>query len=51
MKKILVVDDEDIMLMITRRILSAKYDVVTASTGAEAIELFEREQPLSLIHI
>ena len=45
MKKILVVDDEDIMLMITRRILSAKYDVVTASTGAEAIELFEREQP------
>ncbi|MBR2733470.1 MAG: diguanylate cyclase, partial [Selenomonadaceae bacterium] len=45
MSKILVVDDEEMMLMMARHILSRKYDVVTATTGAEAIELFEREKP------
>ena len=45
MAKILVVDDEEIMLMIARRILSTKYEVVTAETGAEAVATFEREQP------
>ncbi len=45
MSKILVVDDEEMMLMMARHILSTKYDVVTASDGAEAIELFERERP------
>lgn len=45
MSKILIVDDEEMMLMMARYILSKKYDVVTATTGAEAIELFEREKP------
>lgn len=45
MSKILIVDDEEMMLMMARHILSRKYDVVTATTGAEAIELFEREKP------
>ena len=45
MKKILVVDDEEIMLMMARRILARKYEVIAAATGAEAIELFERERP------
>ena len=45
MSKILVVDDERIMLMLARRILSSKYEVVTATSGAEAIEIFERERP------
>ena len=45
MSKILIVDDERIMLMLARRILSSKYDVVTAMSGAEAIEIFERERP------
>ena len=45
MSKILIVDDERIMLMLGRRILSSKYDVVTAMSGAEAIEIFQRERP------
>ncbi len=45
MSKILVVDDEEMMLMLARRILSQRYEVVTAATGEEAIEIFERERP------
>ena len=45
LKKILVVDDEEMMLMLVGRILSQKYEVVTATSGAEAIELFEIEKP------
>ena len=36
MRKILVVDDEQIMLILARRTLSEKYEVVTAKSGAEA---------------
>lgn len=45
MRKILVVDDEKMMLMITKRILSSKYEILTAMTGTEAIEIFLREKP------
>ena len=45
MRKILIVDDEKIMLMFARRILSSKYEIVTAMSGAEAIALFEKERP------
>lgn len=45
MRKILVVDDEKIMLMLTQRILSKKYNVICATSGAEAIKLFEKETP------
>ena len=45
MSKILIVDDEEMMLMMARRILSTKYEVITATTGEEAIELFEHERP------
>ena len=45
MRKILVVDDEEMMLMMARHILSTKYEVITASDGFEAIELFESEHP------
>ncbi|MBQ7476418.1 MAG: diguanylate cyclase [Selenomonadaceae bacterium] len=45
MQKILIVDDEKIMLMLARRILSKKYAVVVATSGSEAIKLFESEQP------
>ena len=45
MSKILIVDDEEMMLMLAERILSQKYEIVTATTGEEAIELFERERP------
>ncbi len=45
MPKILVVDDEKIMLQIASKILSAKYEVLCAGSGAEAIEIFNRERP------
>lgn len=45
MRKILVVDDEKIMLLLTQRILSKKYNVICATSGAEAIKLFEKEPP------
>lgn len=45
MSKILVVDDEEMMLMMAKHILSRKYEVVTANSGAEAIELFDKERP------
>ena len=45
MSKILVVDDDEMMIMMARHILSTKYEVVTAATGAEAIEIFDKERP------
>ena len=41
MQKILIVDDEPMMLRIATKILSQKYETVTASSGEEAIEIFE----------
>ena len=45
MKKILIVDDEKMMLKMAARILSKKYETVQASSGAEAIEQFRAERP------
>lgn len=45
MNKILVVDDEEMMLMMAERILSRKYEILTATTGEEAIKIFENERP------
>ncbi len=39
MSKILIVDDDEMMIMLARRILATKYEVVTATSGAEAIEM------------
>lgn len=45
MQKILIVDDERIMLKIASKMLSKEYEVICAGSGEEAIELFEREKP------
>lgn len=45
MKKILVVDDESVSLTMTEHILSEKYDVFCASSGPEAISIFEKKKP------
>ena len=45
MRKILIVDDEQVMLTLARRILSPKYEIVTAKSGLEAIKIFEQEKP------
>lgn len=45
MPKILIVDDEKMMLKIASKILSRDYEIICANSGAEAIELFRRERP------
>lgn len=45
MKKILIVDDEKIFLMMTERILSSTYSTVCASSGEEAVKVYRRERP------
>ena len=49
MQKILVVDDEQMMLMLAKRVLSQEYEVVTAKSGEEGLSVFEREQPDMII--
>ena len=45
MKKILVVDDEEMIRTLISMVLSDTYEVVTASSGIEAIELYGKETP------
>ncbi len=45
MKKILVVDDMMVSLLMTENILASQYEVVCASSGKEAIEVYHRERP------
>lgn len=45
MPKILIVDDEKILLKIASKILSKEYETICAASGAEAIKIFERERP------
>lgn len=49
MTRILIVDDEAMMRMVAKRILSEQYEVITASSGKEAIEIFERERPALIL--
>jgi diguanylate cyclase (GGDEF)-like protein len=45
MKKIMIVDDEQISLMMTNHILSTEYDTICVASGQEAIDLYPVEQP------
>lgn len=45
MRKILIVDDEKIMLRIASKILSKEYETLCANSGEEAVEIFRRERP------
>ena len=45
MRKIMIVDDEPVMLNLASRILSKEYETVCASSGAEALQLFVKERP------
>ena len=50
MKPVLVVDDEPAIRNLERAVLrSAGYDVITASNGAEALDVMERTDPSMLI--
>lgn len=45
MKKILIVDDAVFMQKVTSSILSEKYETICASSGPEAMEIYDREKP------
>ncbi len=45
MKKILIVDDDDVMLELAKLVLETDYETVCAFSGREAVELFESERP------
>ena len=45
MKTILVVDDMKVSLLITENILASQYKVICATSGKEAIEVYQREKP------
>lgn len=54
MKKIMIVDDEQISLMMTDNILRSQYHTVCATSGEDAIKLFAKEKPdmvLSDLHM
>ncbi|MCR5059666.1 MAG: diguanylate cyclase [Saccharofermentans sp.] len=45
MMKVLIVDDEEMMLLVTSKVLSEKYEVICASSGEEAIRLYDEHKP------
>ncbi len=45
MKKILIVDDMMVSLLMTENILASQYSTVCASSGKEAIEVYRKEHP------
>ena len=45
MKKILIVDDEQVSLLMTDHILSTTYQTYAVSSGFQALDVFERENP------
>ena len=48
-KKVLYVDDEPINLLILKRILDKKYEVITAESGHEALSILEEKAEIELI--
>ncbi len=45
MKKVLVVDDDLIILDLLKMMLSEYYEVITATNGEEAIEMYRKYKP------
>ena len=45
MKKILIVDDMEVSLMMTENMLAGTYETFCASSGLEAMEIYRKEKP------
>jgi CheY-like chemotaxis protein len=45
MKKILIVEDEDLNLDLLIQLLEERYELITAKDGASAVDLASREKP------
>ncbi len=48
-RKILIVDDDEMIRMMTNKILSQHYTIVSADSGQQAIEIYEKEKPDMII--
>lgn len=48
-KTILIVDDEEMVLMMTEGILSTKYNILKATSGQQALEICENTRPDMII--
>ena len=44
-KQIMIVDDDDIVRRISDNALSTKYETITASSGREAVRLYDELKP------
>jgi CheY-like chemotaxis protein len=45
LRKVLIVDDDQIVLEVLKMMLSDYYNVITASNGKEAVEVYKRQKP------
>ncbi|MEM6516639.1 MAG: response regulator [Bacteroidota bacterium] len=48
-QKVLCVDDEPINLMIMEKILGKHFDIITAKTGQEALDVMEQDTKIEII--
>lgn len=48
-QKVLCVDDEPINLLILKRFLAKKYEIITVESGEEALQVLEKDQAIKLI--
>ncbi len=48
-RKILIVDDDEMIRMMTTRILSKEYDIICADSGQQGINMYENEKPDMII--
>ena len=49
MEKVLIVDDEVDILKVIKKYLHDDYDVVTATNGHDALEIYKQEKPSVLV--
>lgn len=47
--KVLCVDDERINLLILQKLLSGKYEVITAENGAKALDIMEQDANITFV--
>ena len=45
MRRVLIVDDDLVLLDLLKMMLSKNYEVITATNGEEAVELYKRYKP------
>jgi CheY-like chemotaxis protein len=47
--RVLIIDDENLVVALLRRILESEYDVVTANSGSEGLEQLETDGPFGVV--